>query len=39
MRKYIGDLHFGHANMNDKMDKRGFSTVEEMTEPNWFEGR
>jgi len=32
MRKYIGDLHFGHANMNDKMDKRGFSTVEEMTE-------
>ena len=32
MRKYIADLHFGHANMNEKMDKRGFPTVEDMNE-------
>ena len=32
MRYYISDLHFFHANMNTKMDCRGFSNVEEMNE-------
>ncbi len=32
MRYYIADLHFFHANMNNKMDHRGFATVEEMNE-------
>ncbi len=32
MRYYIADLHFYHAAMNDKMDHRGFQTVEEMNE-------
>lgn len=32
MRYYISDLHFYHANMNTKMDRRGFETVEEMNE-------
>lgn len=32
MRYYIADLHFFHANMNIKMDHRGFATVEEMNE-------
>lgn len=30
MRYYIADLHFFHANMNDKYDKRGFADVEAM---------
>ena len=30
MRYYIADCHFGHANLNSKMDKRGFASVEEM---------
>lgn len=29
---YIADLHFGHGNLNTKMDKRGFESVEEMNE-------
>lgn len=32
MRYYIADLHFFHAAMNDRMDRRGFSSVEEMNE-------
>lgn len=32
MRYYIADLHFFHAAMNERMDKRGFSSVEEMNE-------
>lgn len=32
MRRYIADCHFGHCNMNTKMDKRGFNSVEEMDE-------
>ena len=32
MRYYIADLHFYHRAMNEKMDQRGFSTVEEMNE-------
>lgn len=32
MRYYISDLHFFHANMNTNMDKRGFSSVEEMNQ-------
>lgn len=32
MRYYIADLHFFHANMNTKMDRRGFASVEEMNE-------
>lgn len=32
MRYYIADCHFYHANMNDKMDKRGFATVEDMND-------
>ena len=30
MRFYISDLHFYHANMNSRMDNRGFKDVEEM---------
>ncbi|MCR5206635.1 MAG: metallophosphoesterase family protein [Lachnospiraceae bacterium] len=32
MRYYIADLHFFHGNMNSRMDKRGFGSVEEMNE-------
>ncbi len=32
MRYYISDLHFYHDGMNDRMDHRGFSSVEEMNE-------
>lgn len=32
MRYYIADLHFFHANLNSKMDCRGFADVEEMNE-------
>lgn len=32
MRYYISDLHFFHENMNTKMDKRGFESVEAMNE-------
>ena len=32
MRYYIADLHFYHGAMNDRMDCRGFSSVEEMNE-------
>ena len=32
MRYYISDLHFYHKGMNDSMDFRGFSSVEEMNE-------
>ena len=32
MRYYISDCHFGHGNLNDRMDKRGFSSTEEMNE-------
>lgn len=32
MRYYISDLHFFHDNMNTKMDKRGFESVEAMNE-------
>ncbi len=32
MRYYIADLHFFHANMNTKIDHRGFASVEEMNE-------
>lgn len=32
MRYYIADLHFYHAAMNQRMDKRGFASVEEMNE-------
>lgn len=32
MRYYIADLHFFHAAMNDKMDHRGFESVEQMNE-------
>lgn len=32
MRYYIADLHFYHAAMNDRMDHRGFASVEEMNE-------
>ena len=30
MRYYISDLHFFHAGLNNRMDKRGFTSVEEM---------
>lgn len=30
MNYYISDLHFGHARMNDRIDHRGFKTVEDM---------
>ena len=42
MRYYIADLHFFHANMNDKMDHRGFDSVEEMNDiiyGKYFSGR
>ncbi len=29
---YIADCHFFHSALNEKMDKRGFSSVEEMNE-------
>lgn len=32
MRYYIADSHFFHGNLNTKMDKRGFSSTEEMNE-------
>ncbi len=32
MRYYISDLHFYHEGMNERMDCRGFSSVEEMNE-------
>ncbi|MDR2888771.1 MAG: metallophosphoesterase family protein [Lachnospiraceae bacterium] len=32
MRYYIADLHFYHNAMNTKMDRRGFSSAEEMNE-------
>ena len=30
MRYYISDCHFFHGAMNDKMDRRGFASVEEL---------
>lgn len=32
MRYYISDLHFGHANLNTRMDNRGFESVEAMNQ-------
>lgn len=32
MRYYIADCHFFHDNMNNRMDNRGFSSMEEMNE-------
>ncbi len=32
MRYYIADPHFFHAALNDRMDRRGFGSVEEMNE-------
>ena len=32
MRYYISDLHFFHKGMNERMDCRGFSSIEEMNE-------
>ena len=32
MRYYIADLHFFHAALNTKMDKRGFESVEQMNQ-------
>ncbi len=32
MRFYISDLHFFHGGLNDRMDKRGFPSVEAMNE-------
>ena len=32
MRYYIADNHFFHTNMNTRMDKRGFGSMEEMNE-------
>ena len=32
MRYYIADLNFFHGALNDKMDRRGFASVEEMNE-------
>ena len=32
MRYYIADLHFFHGALNEKMDRRGFASVEEMNE-------
>ena len=31
-RYYIADLHFYHEAMNERMDCRGFGSVEEMNE-------
>lgn len=30
MKYYISDFHFGHARINDRIDHRGFETVEDM---------
>lgn len=30
MKYYISDFHFGHARINDRIDHRGFKTVEDM---------
>jgi calcineurin-like phosphoesterase family protein len=30
MKYYIADLHFFHSGLNEKMDERGFASVEEM---------
>lgn len=32
MRYYISDLHFFHESMNERMDKRGFASVEAMNQ-------
>ncbi len=32
MRYYIADLHFFHGALNEKMDRRGFASMEEMNE-------
>ncbi|MBP5281597.1 MAG: metallophosphoesterase family protein [Lachnospiraceae bacterium] len=32
MRYYIADLHFCHESLNERMDKRGFSSAEAMNE-------
>ena len=32
MRYYISDLHFYHTNMNTRMDKRGFGSIEALNE-------
>lgn len=32
MRYYISDLHFYHKGMNERMDCRGFASIEEMNE-------
>ncbi len=32
MRYYIADLHFFHGEMNDRMDRRGFASVEQMND-------
>ena len=32
MRYYLADPHYFHGNLNNRMDKRGFSSVEEMNE-------
>ncbi len=32
MRYYIADTHFCHEDLNEKMDKRGFASVDEMNE-------
>lgn len=32
MRYYISDCHFFHAGVNDRMDRRGFDSAEEMNE-------
>lgn len=31
-KRFISDLHLGHTNINEKLDKRGFSTTDEMDE-------
>ena len=32
MRYFIADQHFFHKALNEKMDKRGFESVEQMNE-------
>lgn len=32
MRYYISDLHYFHESMNERMDKRGFASAEQMNE-------
>ena len=32
MNYYISDLHFGHARLNEKIDGRGFESIEQMDE-------